>query len=72
LFAALASFRPSTYATSFWKSSRLRTASKSGSFNSSRRAQPALMASRMAATDWSAKLAVGGGGHAMAPNGGGR
>src|SRR4051794_24482692 len=44
-----------TPATSFWKSGRPRTASKSGSFNSLGRAQPALTRSARADTDWSAK-----------------
>src|SRR5262249_30279308 len=53
-FSALAS----TSAVTFWKSARPRRASKSGSLSSSVRHQPALTASRKAATDWSANAAA--------------
>ena len=43
---------PSDSATSFWKSARFRTASKSGSLTSSSKPQPAMKASRRAATAW--------------------
>src|SRR5262245_1763345 len=48
----------STSATSFWKSARPRRASKSGSFSSLGKAQPAPKASRREATAWSANLAA--------------
>jgi hypothetical protein len=56
--AALAFCRVATSATSFWKSLRPRSESKSGSLSSSDSPQPALKASRREATAWSANLAA--------------
>ena len=52
--SGLATFCVSSSASSFWKPSRRRSRSKSGSFSSSNWPQPAPTAPRKAATAWSA------------------